>query len=360
VQIGSDGGLLNVPITLNQMLLAPGERKDVIIDFSHPALWGQKIVLKNNARSPYPKGEVVDPQITGQIMAFNVVIPLLNTDNSNVPSLLRQTPITRLGMPDNIRQLLLMETEDEFDRLKTQLGTSALGPLDWEAPITENPMLNALEEWQIINFTPDAHPIHLHLVNFQVVSRQKFNTGKYIPGNPSSLQVIGMPRTPDAGDQGWKDTEIMYPGEVTSIRARFDLGGLYVWHCHILSHEDHEMMRPFYVGKMAPALAAKMPPHPVIEKIADSFFNISALPNPFNNVVNIRMEVRIAGHYVVEIINSLGQRVAVLSNMNYQKGIYNLHWDGMGSSGNRLHNGTYYVHSAGADRARSIKLVLYR
>lgn len=350
-QIGTEGGFLNTPVTLDQMLLGPGERKDVIIDFSNPALWGQTIILRNNARSPFPMGETVNPQTVGQIMAFRINVPLNGVDNSVVPTTLRPAPIAILGTPDNTRQLLLIETEDEFDRLKPQLGTSALGPLNWDQPITENPMLNALEEWQVINFTPDAHPIHLHLVNFQIVSRQKFNSARYIPGNPSSLQLLGQSKPPTTDESGWKDTAIMYPGEVTHIRARFDNEGLYLWHCHILSHEDHEMMRPFYVGKIPSTLTAQNDV---------GTFSVSIVPNPFSNQTVIKMETGISGNYRAEIYNIIGQRITILADDYYEKGIYNLFWNGTGIGNNKVENGIYFLLIQGEDGKKTYKIVLNR
>jgi spore coat protein A len=81
IQIGSDQGFLYAPFAMNQMLIAPGERKDIVLDFSDPALWGQTIILKNNAKTPYPRGSAPDPQTTGRIMAFRVEMPL----NTNYP-----------------------------------------------------------------------------------------------------------------------------------------------------------------------------------------------------------------------------------------------------------------------------------
>ncbi|MHC4447352.1 MAG: multicopper oxidase domain-containing protein, partial [Planctomycetota bacterium] len=105
------------------------------------------------------------------------------------------------------------------------------GPVDiW---VTENPALGATEEWDIYNFTEDAHPIHLHLVRFEVVKRQEFGHAA---------------RDPEPWESGYKDTVIAYPGEITTVKALFDLVGLYVWHCHIVEHEDNEMMRPYFVG----------------------------------------------------------------------------------------------------------------
>lgn len=351
IQIGTDGGFLNAPVTLNQILIGPGERKDVIIDFSNPTLLGQTIILKNNARSPYPMGETANPQSVGQIMAFRVVIPLNGVDNSIIPAVLRPAPMAVLGTPDNTRQLLLMETEDEFDRLKPQLGTSALGPLDWDSPITENPMQHALEEWQVINFTPDAHPIHLHLVNYQIVSRQKFNVSRYVPGNPASLQLLGQPKFPTADEIGWKDTAVMYPGEVTRIRARFDKEGLYLWHCHILSHEDHEMMRPFYVGTIPSTLLAQN---------NNGTFYANIAPNPFTNQTVIKMEAGISGNYKAEIYNIFGQYIITLTDGYYEKGSYDLSWNGTGIGNNKLGNGIYFLRLQGVDGNRTYKVLLDR
>ena len=104
----------------------------------------------------------------------------------------------------------------------------------WDDPIAQNPALGAIEEWELWNWSADAHPIHLHLVKFEVVNRQIIGATAVIP--------------PEPWESGWKDTAIMYPGEITRVKALFDIPGLYVWHCHILSHEDNEMMVPFCVG----------------------------------------------------------------------------------------------------------------
>jgi hypothetical protein len=101
-----------------------------------------------------------------------------------------------------------------------------------EVNVTENPTRGDIEEWSMYNFTEDAHPIHLHLVRFQVVNREG---------------VDGI-RNPEPWETGYKDTVIAYPGEVTRVKAKFDIAGLYVWHCHIVEHEDNEMMRPFVVS----------------------------------------------------------------------------------------------------------------
>ncbi len=114
-------------------------------------------------------------------------------------------------------------------------GTATL----WADPIQTNPTYGATETWELWNWSADAHPIHLHLVKFKLVERQAFD-----PVNGT----LGATRAPEATEAGWKDTVIAYPGEVTRVKATFDIAGLYVWHCHIVEHEDNEMMVPFCVG----------------------------------------------------------------------------------------------------------------
>jgi spore coat protein A len=119
----------------------------------------------------------------------------------------------------------------------------------WMDEITENPMVGDTEVWEIYNFTADAHPIHLHEVQFQVVNRQPLLADEEgMTLAPATL--AGPPTGPEPSETGYKDTVIAYPGQVTRIKATFDLPGLYVWHCHIVEHEDNEMMRPYFIGPM--------------------------------------------------------------------------------------------------------------
>jgi len=249
-QIGTDQGLLYAPVVVNRLTLGPGERADVVIDFSDPRLAGQTVILKNNARAPFPKGDTADPRTVGQIMAFRVVKPLdPNYPLTPLPSHLLSGPIAPLVQTGPTRQLLLFEGEDEFGRLQPALGTTDDGMLMWDEPITEHVHLNDVEVWEVYNTTEDAHPIHIHLVSFQILSRQKFRaTQDLMSGALTNIRVLGQPKPPEPNEVGWKDTAQMFPGEVTRVVARFDRPGKYVWHCHILSHEDHEMMRPYDVA----------------------------------------------------------------------------------------------------------------
>lgn len=245
-QIGADDGLLYAPVPLNQLTLGPGERADVVVDFAGSA--GETLIVRNNARAPYPKGDTVNPKTAGLIMAFRVgASPVVDT--SDLPSVLRPSPFTVGGTVAATRQLILFEGQDEFGRLQPALGTVGQGRLMWDEAITENPGLNDVEVWEVYNATEDAHPIHLHLVSFEILDRQKFRADIHpLTGALSNIRKLGRPKPPETNEFGPKDTAQMFPGEVTRVKMRFDRPGRYVWHCHILSHEDHEMMRPYEVG----------------------------------------------------------------------------------------------------------------
>ena len=117
--------------------------------------------------------------------------------------------------------------------------------LKWADPETENPAVGASETWEIYNFTVDAHPIHIHEVLFEVVNRQRLDKATGLP--------IKTPRPPEPWEDGYKDTVIAYPGDVTRVRMTFpSAGGQFVWHCHIVEHEDNEMMRPYRIGPVQP------------------------------------------------------------------------------------------------------------
>ncbi len=270
-QIGNEGGLLpGSPLQLPRLLLAPAERADVLVDFSGFSP-GDKIQLLNlGPDEPFGGGEPeeafepADPATTGQVMQFRVVVGGKEGNAGAIPTSL--PAIEPLGAERTTRDLTLNEIafpvpgNDEIP-IEAELGTAAAGPLPWMAPITENPMVGDTEVWRLINLTADAHPIHLHLVTFEVLERRPFDVDAFIDdqmqyllngrtGDPPQPQFTGPAESPQPWEAGRKDTVIAYPGEVTFIKANFDLAGLYVWHCHILEHEDNEMMRPFYVGPL--------------------------------------------------------------------------------------------------------------
>jgi FtsP/CotA-like multicopper oxidase with cupredoxin domain len=343
-QIGTDGGYLDFPVKidphaprhqLQRLLMMPGERADVIVDFAGLAP-GTTLVLRNVAKTPYPAGDTVNGATLGRIMQFRVIAGG-GVDVSYDPAAggaLRR-PMVRLVDPvagtlapgvvaQKKRQLTLLEVSAEptmVDGTDYEGGPEEvlLNNTLWSGkdpngnfrsdftPITlgdnttgysELPKEGETEVWEIINTTADAHPIHLHLVQFQLMSRQRFDVRKYFAayaaayggsvidgfGPPNDYNVLnaddavggnpavgpflkGPSKPPEANEAGWKDTVMMLPGQVTRIAVRwaplslpattppaaafyaFEPGGGhgYVWHCHILDHEDNEMMRPYAV-----------------------------------------------------------------------------------------------------------------
>jgi spore coat protein A len=342
IQVGTEGGFLRFPAALNDppvqfavqfdgasnpvpgtlrynLLLAPGERADVVVDFSKCPV-GSNLILYSDTPAPFPGGDAVNDYFTGGQIGdtANSTLPTLGPNTQTIMQF-RVSPFNTLGQgmkPDppmmsllellatrrstqpcplppveafNLRALRgkvverwlsLNEDFDEYGRLMQRLGTltsvhTALDPAamngQWlgtgleEAP-TEISSEGDVEVWHIVNTTADTHPMHFHLVNVQVLQRHAFDVVNFVPGNPPAL--VGTPRPPDDNEKGWKETVRMNPGEVTSIVMRismspvpFDVpdsprlasytppihGAEYVWHCHILEHEEHDMMRPFVV-----------------------------------------------------------------------------------------------------------------
>jgi spore coat protein A, manganese oxidase len=243
-QVGGDGGFLSEPVAMERLLLAPAERADVIVDFSEfPE--GTEVYLVNEAPDePFGGGEPgvdfpwADPGSTGQVMRFTVV-DRVGDDTSVAPDELTLPTPPHAGTEVRTRRLALLEADSDVladvgpRAAFLGLQDGAVGvPLGWDDEITETPSVGDTEVWELHNHTMDAHPIHVHLVQFEVLDRQADGAA---------------PRPPEPNETGPKDTVIAYPGEVTRIRAMFDKPGLFVWHCHILEHEDHEMMRPFRV-----------------------------------------------------------------------------------------------------------------
>jgi spore coat protein A, manganese oxidase len=222
-QIGTDQGLLPAPVTLQNLLIAPAERADLIIDFADYR--GQQIVL-SDLKMP--------------LMQFRVSSGA--ADRKSLPKSLRPVPKT----PETAAIKNRMLTLDEFDNKAGEPILMLLNGTRWHMPITENPELDSVEIWNLINMTDDAHPIHLHLVRFQILDRRRFD--KFTYQLKGTLRFTGAATPPEPNEAGWKDTVRADPGMVTRIIVRFEgYPGRYVWHCHNLDHEDNEMMRPYEV-----------------------------------------------------------------------------------------------------------------
>lgn len=354
-QIGTDDGFLPVPVEMHQLLIGPGERKDIIIDFSKQSLQGKTIILGNNARTPFPKGEPPDPHTTGQMMAFRVSKSFNNSYPITVLPTTLRPPIVPLTTTLESRKLILFEGLDEFGRLKPMLGTVEDGALGWHDPITENPMLDSVEIWEIFNETEDAHTIHLHMVSMQLINRQKFHAEvDEETGKPEEIILIGPPKPPPPDELGWKDTWVMFPGEVTRVTAKFDIEGLYVWHCHILSHEDHEMMRPYYVGDMQ----IQLPMKKTIKEapgLLESELQLRVMPNPFSNNVTIRFTLPKTEKVLIRLYDSKGSLIRQVFNGERSAGMQNFTIDGT-----NMANGIYFCEIIIDGKRISRKLVLQK
>jgi spore coat protein A, manganese oxidase len=245
-QIGAEGGFLPRPVQLSKLLIAPAERADVIVDFGDVPVGTALYLINEGPDEPFGGGTpgtdfaAADPTTTGQVMKL-VVVPRTSAERSTPPERLDLPAPRRLGRARNTRRVSLNEENSHVlegvGPIEVDLGTVAKHrhrgvPRGWDEPITERPRLGQTEVWEIHNFTVDAHPIHIHEVQFQVLDRRRFGS---------------HPRPPERWERGRKDTVIAYPREVTRVKARFDHPGLFVWHCHILEHEDNEMMRPLRV-----------------------------------------------------------------------------------------------------------------
>jgi FtsP/CotA-like multicopper oxidase with cupredoxin domain len=251
-QIGAEGGFLpDAAVELDQLLIGPAERADVIVDFAQFPVGSEVYLVNDGPDAPFggiALEDLSDWESTGKVMKF-AVGPGPATDPATHPADLVLPAITPLGEATNTQYVSLNEEEYEpaevpFAALLGRFDpdTGEPTPLMWSDSITENPALGATEVWEMRNFTEDAHPIHIHQVQFEVVGREPFEGGTSIAGSNDPLP----------SETGPKDTVISYPGEITRVKARFDIPGLFVWHCHIVEHEDNEMMRPYHVGPIPP------------------------------------------------------------------------------------------------------------
>jgi spore coat protein A len=247
-QIGTDGGLLPAPLTTHYLIFSPGERFDIVIDFSEHD--GMNFALVNDAPAPYARGGEIVPT---DVMLFKVTKPLAGKDTSSLPDTL--VPWSPMNPAHAVRERTLSLTEmDRQSDGYTMIGL--LGQKHWDDPITEDPKAGSMEIWSFANTTGDVHPMHIHQVQFQVLNRQSFDTKTYIDSR--KVVFTGIPMPPESNERpAWKDTIKTYSGYITRVIARFDLpaGAMakpgdefrYVWHCHVLEHEDNEMMRPYKI-----------------------------------------------------------------------------------------------------------------
>jgi spore coat protein A len=256
VQIGAEGGLWDAPVPVKQLVLAPAERADVIVDFSK--LKGATLLMTNQ-QPPKPISTPAPP--LQEVMQIRVGTTVTNRGPTSFPTSLPGTA-ANVGTPVKTRFITLNEIAPETADWHLNLNAvpfhQAPGPEDM-------PVVGTVEDWVYINMTGDTHPMHTHLVTFQVVGRTRFDAAAYQAANPGTGNGVpggidptpfatGQMGPPDPTERGFKDTVKANPGEFTTIRAKFDLPGgasapqAYVHHCHIVEHEDNDMMRPYVVS----------------------------------------------------------------------------------------------------------------
>jgi spore coat protein A len=223
-QIGSDQGLLDSVVESDSLTLFPAERADQIVDFKGRA--GQRIVLGSRAV---------------EIMQIRVRDAIRGTPTPWSRSLRK---ISRMAESTAVKTRPL--TLNDYYDYNGNSMLMLLNGAHWNMPVTEKPVKDTVEIWSLINLTRDAHPIHLHLVRFQILDRRRFDLFTYNLNH--TVKYLGPPMPPEANERGWKDTVRADPGMETRIIIRFEgYSGRYVWHCHLLEHEDNEMMRPYEV-----------------------------------------------------------------------------------------------------------------
>jgi spore coat protein A len=228
-QIGTDLGLLLTPVPVSVLTLTPGERADVVVNFANsPA--GSQVFINNSAPAPYPGegGVGVVPQV------IKFIVDAQSGHTAALPATLRPVPPLNQSLAAHTRDFMLQMMPGDCTTTMMMING-----LHWD-DITEFPRLGTQEIWRFINMVDTVHPMHVHLVKFQVLDRQAFNIvdGQVVPTGPVFLR--------DGNEAGWKDTVRSMPGQITRVIARFDdYEGLFAYHCHMLEHEDHEMMRQF-------------------------------------------------------------------------------------------------------------------
>lgn len=413
-QIGSDGGLLDAPVMLNnpaakappRLLLAPGERADLIIDFS--AYAGKTFTLVNSGRSPYPRGAVADPKTTGQVMQFRVAPRAANApvDASFDPSRasrVRLTPIERPARVPVRRALTLNEDMGPLGPLQVLVNNT-----NYHMDPTEVLQVGETEVWEIINLTADTHPMHLHLLQYQMLERQQFSVSRYLAaygmpmpgmggplpygqldavtgfklgGNPDVTPFLqGLPVAPDPNERGWKDTFRMNPGEVARVLVRVapqdaqararDLGvnlqsGVnlfsfepwtpqgetdsfgypggpgYVWHCHIIDHEDNDMMRPLLIAGATMA-GRQVAPAAALSTNSPELAFAPVAPNPVRDRAVFRFTLARGGDFSLAIHDVNGRLVSRTDRPSLGAGAYSLDWDARDSAGRPVGAGAYF------------------
>ena len=316
--IGTEGGLLPRPQARDTLLIGGGERFDLIVDFAgKPA--GTEIILTNDAPAPFPGTPGVG--VIPEIMKF--VVQGVPGHTAPIPSTLRSMVPLPPATAVQSRDFLLRKTTEPCAGSMWEING-----LHWD-DITERPVLGTTEIWRFANDSGVYHPMHMHLVLFQVLDIQPFTT------IGDSIVAVGPPVPPDSARAGWKDTVPVLPGEMVRVIARFeDYTGKYPYHCHVLEHEDHEMMRQFEV---VTAVGIADPSPAVGLSLAQN------RPNPFGARTEISFDLPREARVNLRIFDIAGRLVRRLENGALPARAHTITWDGRNDLGVQVNAGIYIV-----------------
>ena len=394
-QIGAEGGFLPKAIKLKDILLGNAERADVIVDFK--GMEGKEIYLSNDAMTPFdpsqpplnPDGDDPNPVLDGtstpavnvmQLMKFKVKSSVV-ADTTVIPAKLVSGNSVSLSSVKVKRQITLVEQPYIVDGTDTGFSKVLLNKREFvvlNAPaggggiITETPQMGTAEIWQFINMTPDTHPMHIHHTTFYVLNRQKlalnpdFNENtdpefkRYLyglDGDGNQISIIGdidpkylVPNSnvgPLANETGFKDTVKANPGEVTRVLLKFlHFPGKFVYHCHILEHEENDMMQYMNITAGPLAKDGQTPTQYALEQ---------SYPNPFNPETEIQFQIPEGGHVRMSVFNTAGQEVQRLVDTDLAAGSHAARWNA-----SNFASGVYYYRLEAAGFAGVKKMVLLK
>ncbi|MBL7024363.1 MAG: multicopper oxidase domain-containing protein [Candidatus Marinimicrobia bacterium] len=346
--IASDGGLLNVSVELTRLMLAPGERAEILVDFalttgSTTSLLSYAAELQNGIYGAAQPGMMSMQSLDGynpnplngsdfEVMRFEIVDPTVNAVTTIVSNLASDTPLT--------------ESESDITRQFT-LTPEVMGPnsingdflingsyFDMET-INEVIPLNNIEVWSITNQSPIAHPFHIHDVQFYVLDRN------------------GVPPAPT--EQGRKDVVLVKPMETVRFITKFeDFANPtvpFMYHCHMLTHEDAGMMGQFIVVDPLATNSNLAGLIPTVVTLGPAY------PNPFNPTTTIRYDLPTRSAVTLGVYDITGRTITILADTHQPAGAYSIHWNGTNDLGNPVSTGMYFCRLEAGDYSKTIKMV---
>jgi spore coat protein A len=358
-QIGSDQGLLSHTVRFwdpapgsGRLLMEPGARYDAVIDFAGQR--GKYFLVHNNADAPFDGTFPPDPGSYENPLFDCFLIHVKDTaytDNAKLPMSFNTPRPYPTWSSENTRDWAMTETLDSLG-VSTGLQLNHRGFMDG---IFDTVQLGSREIWRYINTTMDVHPMHIHLVAFNIIDRQPFNVDHYLA--TGEIVFTGPPELPPANERGqWKDEVMAPPGYVSRVIAQYNRLGKYVTHCHILGHEENDMMAGFVVVKKwrhrgGGQEAAGVPMEPVLALNTPELFRGSA-----GILYSVGTEQRVR----LSVYNSLGQEVKTLVNSTVTPGMHSQAWDGTNNAGKQVAAGAYFYKMETSSGSQTRRATLLR